>query len=190
MAVKFAAVLEFGELPNAPLQKQLTRGRVRAVEQRSGSRVMSEKDPIRIFVTHVFSDHPDYLRVFEYLESVTNFFYSNCSKIDEMPATGGKEAIKEVLLRQIRAAETVIVIGSMFDEAKDWVTFQMDAAQAASIPLIALEPFGGSGKLPAEVAGRANEAVGWNDRLIVDAIRRQARGEDTQRWETIEFDLG
>lgn len=149
---------------------------------------MSEANPIRIFVTHVFSDHPDYNRVFEYLESSSNFFYQNCSNPDPAP-TGGKEAIKEALLAQIRAAEIVIVVSSMYSENRDWITYQMDAAQAADIPIIALVPFGGTGRVPDEIKGRAAEIVEWNERSIVDSVRKEARHEDTKRWEVIEFDM-
>jgi hypothetical protein len=150
---------------------------------------MSEDNPIRIFVTHMFSEHPDYHRVFEYLESASNFFYVNCSKPGDMPAAGGQEAIKETLLAQVRAAEIVVVVSSMFSENRSLITFEMDAAQAAELPLLALEPFGGTGKVPAEVEARCAEVLGWNERLMVDAIRREARHEDTQRWDVIEFDL-
>ncbi len=150
---------------------------------------MSEDNPIRIFVTHLFSDHPDYHRVFEYLESASNFFYANCSDPEDMPESGGQEAIREKLLEQVRSAEIVLVVSSMFRENHSLITFQMDAAQAAGVPLIALEPFGGMGKVPAEVEARCAELVGWNDRLMVDVIRREARHEDTQRWDVIEFDL-
>ena len=150
---------------------------------------MSEDNPIRVFVTHQFSDHPDYHRVFEYLESASNFFYQNCSRPDAMPETGGQEAIKETLLEQIRSAEVMVVVSSMYSENQNLITFQMDAAQAANIPLIALEPFGGMGKVPADVEARVSEVLGWNERMIVDAIRREARHEDTQRWEVIEFDM-
>ena len=150
---------------------------------------MSENNPIRVFVTHVFSEHPDYYRVFEYLESASNFFYTNCSKPDEIPLSGGQEAIKEKLLAQVRNAEIVVVVSTMFSENQSLITYQMDAAQAADLPLIVLEPFGGTGVVPAEVEARAAEVVGWNDRVMVDAIRREARHEDTQRWEVIEFDM-
>ena len=150
---------------------------------------MSEDNPIRVFVTHMFSDHPDYHRVFEYLESVSNFFYQNTSKPDEIPSSGGQEAIKEALLEQIRSAEVVIVVSTMYAENRSLITFQMDAAQAAELPLVALEPFGGAGSVPEEVKGRSAEIIDWNDRMIVDALRRQARHEDTQRWDVIEFDM-
>jgi hypothetical protein len=65
----------------------------------------------------------------------------------------------------------------------------MDAAQATNLPLVVMEPFGVSAKVPAELAKRAAEVIGWNERLIVDAVRRQARHENTARWDTIEFKL-
>ena len=150
---------------------------------------MSEKKPIRIFMMHTFSEHADYHRFFEYLESSPNFFYVNCSAPDNAPDGGGKEALKDEIRRQIETAEVAIVPSSIFADNRDWITYQMDAAQAKELPLIALELFGGVGEIPGEVAERADETVGWNERLIVDAIRRQARHEDTTRWETIEFEM-
>lgn len=150
---------------------------------------MSEKNPIRLFVTHAFAEHPDYHRVFEYLETASNFFYLNCSKPDDVPATGGKEALRETLRAQIKNAEVVVVLSSLYAENRDWITYEMDVAQALDLPLIALEPFGGTGAVPEEVAKRAAEVVGWNERSIVDAARRQARHEDTARWDVIEFEM-
>ncbi len=150
---------------------------------------MSAKDPIRVFVTHAFDAHDDYLRVFEYMEAASNFFYSNCSAPDRAPAAGGKEALRDELRNQIKGAEVVLVTSTLFDQNRDWVTYQMDAAQAMDLPLIALEPFGGLGNVAPEVRKRAAEIVSWNERTIVDAVRRQARHEDTTRWEVIEFDM-
>jgi len=121
---------------------------------------MSAKNPIRVFVTHCFASHPDYHRVYEYMESTANFFYQNCSVPDHAPQGGGKEALKEEYRTQLKTAEVVIVLSTLYVE-----------------------------KVPPEIAKRAAEIVDWNERQIVDAIRRQARGEATNRWETIEFKL-
>jgi hypothetical protein len=150
---------------------------------------MSARNPIRIFVTHAFASHPDYHRVFEYLESSPNFFYVNCSNPDNPPVSGGKEAIKEELRNQIKLAEVVIVLSSLYVENEYWATYEMDAAQAMNLPLVAVEPFGTGAKVPAEVLKRANAVVEWNERRIIDAVREQARHELTNRWETIEFTL-
>jgi len=150
---------------------------------------MSEKAPIRVFMMHTFSEHPDYHRFFEYMESSPNFFYVNCSAPDNIPEAGNKEALKDELRKQIDSAEVVVIPSAMFRENRDWVTYQMDVAQANELPLVALELFGGVGEIPPEVSQRANEVVGWNEREIADAIRRQARHEETNRWETIEFEM-
>jgi hypothetical protein len=150
---------------------------------------VSEQNPIRVFVTHTFGPHPDYFRVFEYLESAPNFFYVNCSSVEAIPGAGGKEAVKDALREQIKPCEVVVVLGGMYLEHRDWLTYQMDAAQAFDKPLVAMEPFGGIEDLAPAIAERADEVVGWNDRLIVDALRRQARHEDTQRWEVIDFEM-
>jgi hypothetical protein len=150
---------------------------------------MSEKNPIRLFVTHAFAEDPEYRRVFEYLESLPTFFYVNCSNIDSIPPGGGKEALKEELRAQIKMAEVVVVPSAMYASQRAWVAYQMDVAQAMELPIVALEPFGGMQDMPQEVADRADEKVGWNERLIVDALLRQARHEETTRWETIEFEM-
>jgi hypothetical protein len=150
---------------------------------------MSERDPIRVFVTHAFASNPDYHRVFEYLEAVPNFFYRNTSVPDQLPQTAGKEGLKEEYRAQLKMAEVVIVLSSLYVENEFWTTYQMDAAQAANLPLIVLEPFGVNAKVPPELAKRAAEVVAWNERNIVDAVRRQARHENTARWDTIEFKL-
>ena len=150
---------------------------------------MSEKKPIHVFMMHTFSEHPDYHRLFEYLESSPNFFYVNCSAPQNVPQTGGKEAVKDELRKQISAAEAVIVLSSMYGTDRDWITYEMDAAQALELPLIALEPFGVTEEMPDEVKERAAETIAWNERMIVDAVRRQARHEETTRWDVIEFDM-
>jgi len=150
---------------------------------------MSASNPIRIFVTHAFASHSDYHRVFEYLEAVPNFFYRNVSVPDHLPQIGGKEALKEEYRAQLKTAEVVVVLSSLYIENEYWTTYQMDAAQATNLPLVAVEPFGVNVEVPAEVAKRAAEVIGWNERGIVDALRRQARHEDTMRWDTVEFKL-
>jgi len=149
---------------------------------------MSEKDPIRVFVCHLFQDDQDYLRVFEYMESRDKFFYLNTANPDAMPPAGGQEAIKQVLIEQIQAAEIMVMPVATFDRNPDLVRFQMDAAQAKKMPILAVRSFGGTVAIQKEVLDRADDLVEWNDRVITDGIRRLARNEDTAQWEVIEFD--
>jgi len=150
---------------------------------------VSESNPIRVFVTHTFQESDDYLRVFEFLESMERFFYVNCSKPEEVPDSGGLEAIKEVLIAQIKASEAVVVLSSLYAEQTELVRFQMDVADANDIPMIAIRPFGGMLESDEELVARAKEHIEWNEREIVDALKRQARLEQTNRWDVIEFDM-
>jgi hypothetical protein len=150
---------------------------------------MSEKNPIRLFVTHEFADNAEYHRVFEYLEASPNFFYRNCSVPDHPPAAGDIEALKREFRAQIKNAELVIVLSSVYLENEYWTTYQMAVAQANDLPMIGVEVFGTDNAVPVEITKRCAEVISWNERAMVDAIRRHARHEDTQRWETVEFKL-
>ncbi len=149
---------------------------------------MSEKDPIRVYVAHLFDEDPDYSRLFEYLESREKFFYINTAQPDNMPAGGGSEAIKEELRKQINAAEIVIVPVATHDRNPELVNYQMDVAESFRKPLLGIRSFGGTVMLSKALLERCADVVEWNDRVITDAIRKLARNEDTSQWEVIEFD--
>jgi hypothetical protein len=148
---------------------------------------VSENDPIRVFVTHTFAESDDYLRVFEFLESMERFFYLNVSKPENVPTSGGLDAIKEELIAQIKESEAVIVLASLYEEKTDLVMFQMDVAEANEKPIIAIRPFGGMLETQADLVERAKEHIEWNEREMVDALKRHARLEDTSRWDVIDF---
>jgi hypothetical protein len=149
---------------------------------------MSQANPIQIFVTHGWDNSDDYLRVFEYLESANNFFYRNCSTPDQLPA-GDKDALRESLRRQIAPAEVVIALPGLAASHRDLLQFQMVFAQAANKPVVLMKNFGSDAPVAKVIADLANEIVDWDGRALVDAIRRQARHEATNRWEVIEFKL-
>lgn len=148
---------------------------------------MSEKNPIRVFVTHTFVESDDYMRVFEFLESVDRFYYLNVAKPENVPSEGGLEAIKDELIQQIKASEALVVVADAYATKPDLVNYMMDVAEANDIGMIAIRPFGGLTETHPDVVSRVQEQVEWNDRELVDAIKRQARGEDTARWEVIDF---
>ncbi len=149
---------------------------------------MSQANPIRLFVTHLWEAGDDYLRVYEYLESARNFYYRSSSTPDQRPV-GDKEVLKENLRRQISPAEAVIALSSLFDRDQDLLTFQLLYAQACQKPVILLKRFGESRPVPKTLTDLANEVVEWDERALVDAVRRQARHEDTTRWDVIDFKL-
>ena len=149
---------------------------------------MSQNNPIRLFVTHAWETSDEYLRIFEYLESARNFFYKNSLRRTRRPA-GGKEADREELRRQIAP-------GRMCDCPSGFVpaTERTDA-----VPDDLRQGVGQAGDPHAAVrrqrraAERDHLAGGsdrrWDGRALVDAIKAQARHEESHRWDTIEFKL-
>ena len=148
----------------------------------------SQQNPIRLFVCHVWIEDDDYHRVFEYLESADSFFYRNTSTPANRPP-GDKEALRDDLRRQITEAEVVIVAASLYRRHMDSVEFQLHCAKAFDKPIVVLEPFGSHDTIAPAVMELGDEVVPWDKRQIVDAIKRQARHEETTRFDVIEFKL-
>jgi hypothetical protein len=147
---------------------------------------MSQANPIRLFVTHLWEDTDDYLRVFEYLESARNFFYRNTSVID-VPPGGGSDAVRDTLRRQINAAEILIALPNLYEAQPDLTIFQMNHALAQKKPVLLMRHFGMRQDLPQLLLDRATDVGEWEARKLVDAVRRLARGENTARFDVVEF---
>ena len=91
--------------------------------------------------------------------------------------------------RQIALAEVVIVPSAQYDAHRELIDFQLNCAKGLDKAVIVLETFGVKQKMPVQLEALADEIVEWDERSIADAIRRQARHEDTTRWDTIDFKL-
>ncbi len=149
---------------------------------------VSQQNPVKLFVSHIFQENEDYRRVFEYLESSRNFYYRNCSILEPHPGYS-KDAMQTELRKQINLAEVVIVPAAMYKDCREWIDFEVTCAKSFEKAIIVLETFGVKEKLPVQLEALADEKIEWNEREIIDAIKRQARHEDTTRWDSIEFKL-
>ena len=147
---------------------------------------ISQHNPVKLFVSHVFEPADDYFRIFEYLESSRNFFYLNCGNLERLPP-GGREAMKDELRRQISQAEVVIIPCGMYRQHQELIDFQLNCAKGLDKPVIVLEYFGVKEKIPVQLEALGDEIIEWNERALADAIRRQARHQDTSRWDVIDF---
>jgi hypothetical protein len=147
-----------------------------------------ESDPIRLLVTTGLTEPNDYSRVFEYLESARGFFYRNTGS-SPLDASVGSQALRESLRAAVARAEIVVALAELDDSERELFTFQVAFAQSASKPVLLLPHFGSGKAPPKNLVSMVNETADWDQRSLVDAIKRLARGEETQRWETIEFKL-
>ncbi len=147
-----------------------------------------ETDPIRLYVTSGLQEPSDYSRVFEYLESARGFFYRNTGA-SPLDGSQGAQVLRESLRAAIARAEIVVALAELDDNERDLLTFQMAFAQSAAKPVLLLPHFGTGKPPPKHLVSLVSETATWDQRSLVDTLRRLARGEDTQRWETIEFKL-
>jgi hypothetical protein len=145
-------------------------------------------NPIRLFVTHAWEENDDYARVFEYLEAPGTFYYQNTSQ-PQAKRPIDKESQREDLRRQIAPCEVVIVLPAAYRTAPELVLFQMTFAKSADRPIVAMENFGSTEPLAKAIKDLADEVSAWNERSLIDALRRQARHQETTRWDTIDFKL-
>lgn len=150
---------------------------------------MSQPDPIRVFVTHAFELSDEYLRVFEFLESARNFYYRNCGGPEQRPVDISVEGLHEALRQQMAKTEVVVALSALYATQRDLLLFQLNYAKASEKPVVLLPGFGREVLLPPAVIGMSDERARWDERALVDAIRHQARHEETTRWDTIEFKI-
>ena len=145
-------------------------------------------NPIRLFVTHAWVENDDYARVFEYLEASGTFYYVNTSQ-PQAKRPIDKESQREDLRQQIAPSEVIVALPAVHRIAPELILFQMNFAKAADKPIVVMEEFGSTEPLAKALKDLADEVSAWNERNLIDALRRQARHQETTRWDTIEFKL-
>ena len=85
---------------------------------------------------------------------------------------------------QVKQGDFVLVQGS-----GGVSVFALQFAKAADRPIVAMENFGSTQPLAKAITDLADEVSAWNERNLIDALIRQARHQETTRWDTIEFKL-
>lgn len=147
---------------------------------------MPKENPYKVYATHLWSLDDDYLRLFDYLGDIDLFYYENRSDPDAKPAADDPIAAREELARQIDSAELVIVLSQQHYENAELIDLQMTTAKRHGKPILAIEPFGPDA-VPEPVKQMSDQVVEWYARKIVDGIKMLARGEDVQRYDSIEW---
>lgn len=147
---------------------------------------MADDTPIKIYATHLWELDDDYLRLFDYLGDVDQFYYVNVSDPEAQPEGGDPLAAREILREQIEAAEIVVVLSQHHYTDPALIELQMTTAKRHGKPLLAIEPFGPD-PVPEQVKQMSDQLCEWYARNIVDGIKALARGEDVQRFDTIDW---
>ncbi len=141
-------------------------------------------NPYRLFVSHPWQEDDDYLRLFEYLGDTKEFYYVNLSAAIDKPL--GHDELRAELERQISGAEVVIMLSGQYPEHAEDLDLQLATAKRHAKPILAVEPFGPN-NMDDAIRTKADKIVPWYNRSIVDGIKFLARGEDTARFEVLDF---
>ena len=147
---------------------------------------MPDEDSIHLFATHTWSLDEDYLRLFDYLGDVENFYYVNHSNPDVEPDVGGALASRDALVDQIGASEVVIVLCGQYLQNPEEIDLQIVTAKRHGKPILTIESFGPD-PVPEKLKEMSDHVVEWYARKIVDAIKMLARGEEIHRYDTIDW---
>jgi hypothetical protein len=126
----------------------------------------------RIFISHSW-DYHEYGRIREFLDSTTNFLYSDYSvpRHNSLTARSTKE-LKEALRRLIGLSQIVLVPAGMEITYRLFIGFELKVAADMDKPIVGIIPRG-SIQIPRAI-DVACDTVGWNRLSIVNAIRRYA----------------
>src|ERR1700734_4246335 len=143
-------------------------------------------NPILLFGTPAWEENDNYTRVFEYLEASGTFYYVNTSQ-PQAKRPIDKESQREDLRRQIAPCEVIVALPAVYRLAPELVLFQMNFAKAADKPIVSMENFGSTEPLAKAIKDLADEVSAWNERSLIDALKRQERHKESTRWDTIEL---
>ncbi len=145
---------------------------------------MAQENPFKLFISHGWEEDDDYLRLLEYLGDSKDFYYVNLSQTTDRPAN--PDDLRAQIHEQMVRAEVVIMLSGQYFDHADMLDLEMATARRLVKPMLAIEPFGPK-SMPDKVREQADQTAPWYNRSIVDGIKYLARGEDTMRFEVIDF---
>lgn len=130
-----------------------------------------------VFISHAWKYDDDYCRVVDFLAGANYFTWRNYSVPVHDPVdpkdSKSKGKLEEALRRQMRPVNVVLIVSGMYTAYSDWIQFEIDYSVLLGKPIIGIRPWGAE-KTPKAVSDVAREMVGWQEKSIIDAIRKYA----------------
>lgn len=140
---------------------------------------MPELKTYDLFISHAWKYNEDYHRLINLIKNANYFKYRNYSVPEHDPVIDpntpiGVTKLKELLDKQIKPVNCVLIICGMYVNHKFWIQTEIEIAAAKyNKPIIGVIPWGAE-RVPVEVQNVANEMVRWNTDSIVTAIRKHS----------------
>lgn len=128
----------------------------------------------KLFISHAWSYHDDYIRLVNLLNEANYFSWSNYSvPRDDKFGRMTKSQLEEEIRQQIRPVNCFLALAGVYMSNSDWIQFELDFAESIGKPIIGVKPWGNT-NVSTAVSRVAKEIVGWNTDSIISTIREHS----------------
>jgi len=135
---------------------------------------MPRKKRYPIFISHCWDYSSDYDRLERMLSKAKYSHFPNCSvpKDDKLDAKTDRQ-LEAGLRKQIRPANTVLIIAGMYVNHRKWIQKEINIALEMNKNIVVVKP-NGAQRMPQELQ-QFPQKVGWTTNSIVSAIRNPVK---------------
>lgn len=125
-----------------------------------------------IFISHAWRYSKHYWTIVNWFDNTPYFYWRNYS-VPEHDSCDEKTSIglTNCILRQMRPAQYIIILGGMYTAHSDWIRFELEEAHRMGKIIIGVRPWGQE-RMPQIIQELADEVVGWNRDSVINAVRR------------------
>lgn len=139
---------------------------------------MAKEKQYDLFISHTWQFSENYYRLENLLRKTDLIRWRNYSVPVDDPlvdpdSSVGKAYLTELLTRQVKPANCVLIIGDHHTARSEWVVKEIEIARLYHKPILGVYPRGKK-TIPSIVKNAAHELAGWNTASIVNAIKRIA----------------
>ena len=125
----------------------------------------------KVFITHGYANHSDYDRLAEMLLGIPSLNIIMISAPESIKYRSmNKEKREEEIRKQIRPANCIFALDSIYIENSEWVQYELKCAASTKKPIIGIRQLR-SKIISKPIENVAVEILGWNEDEITRAIK-------------------
>lgn len=125
----------------------------------------------RIFISHSWNYSNQYDSIIDFLDKQGVKYYNHSvPKDDPVHTNGTDKQLREAIDAKIKGCSCVIILAGVYASYSKWINKEIEIAQEYDKPIIAVKYWGAS-RFSSVVMDAADRVVGWNSKLVADAIK-------------------
>lgn len=129
----------------------------------------------RLFISHSWKHEKAYIKIKEFLDKESNFFYYDHSvpKNDPIHTNGTDKQLKQAIDAKVKGTSCVLIITGVYANYSKWILKEIEMAKKYNKPIIAVDPWGAQ-RTSLIVKNNSKVIVKWNGNSIINAIKQYA----------------